>query len=111
MTMETIDNVNAAKVILILLVFLAFCSALLFWPRFASTYLLQLPKESRVWGRLIGVIGIISVGMTFVTDHRLNIVHVSYSVIAHLNFTKHILFGIIIGLFLAMYTQNKERGS
>jgi len=77
-------------------------------PRAARLF--KLHRESRLWVRLTGVLGICFVGLSLLTDPRLNLAPVSSSVIATLVKARNLLAGAVLTFFLVLHTERFERG-
>src|ERR1051325_5272680 len=87
---------NGSPVLLVLL--LTFVSLVLF-PRQASVYLhLNIPTS---WLRIIGLLGLIWVGMAFITDKQTAMLSSAHTAEA-LQVCRHYLGGIIVGLVLGL---------
>src|SRR5437773_2364965 len=97
------------RVLVVLGLLLLFFSALAFLGRTSSRRLLRLKNESRIWVRLIGILGILWVALVIVTDWKPNFVEVSPYARVVLLKIRHYVGGIVIGLFFALRTQDAER--
>ena len=72
---------------------------------------LKLKRESKLWVRLIGACGLVWVSLSFIIDPRLGPRPMTPAVWNKVNTARTMLGGVIIGLFIAVYSQRFENQS
>ncbi len=98
-----------AKLVTALVFLFLFFSALAFLPRNVSARLLQRPAESRLWARLIGLLGIAWLALELITDPQLTLSRSFLDLKQTLTTARNTMGGMILGMLFALYTQDFER--
>ena len=97
------------KLLIVLAVLFAYFFALAIVPPAASSRFLKLRRESKLWARLIGIMGIIWIALTLAVDARLHLFQLTYRTKTTLTTTRNTLGGVVIGLLLALHTERFDR--